>query len=56
MDADAMQRATVRFPPSLLEAVESEAERLGYRDRTEFIREACRRMIHPDALPEVDDG
>lgn len=52
MDAD-MVVVNVRMPKKTVKAIENESAKLGYPNKSEYIREAVRRMINPEIRENV---
>ncbi|MBN2250843.1 MAG: ribbon-helix-helix protein, CopG family [Candidatus Altiarchaeota archaeon] len=52
MDAD-MVVVNVRMPKKTVKAIERESGKLGYPNKSEYIREAVRRMINPEIKEDV---
>jgi Arc/MetJ-type ribon-helix-helix transcriptional regulator len=52
MDAD-MVVVNVRMPKKTVKAIENESAKLGYPNKSEYIREAVRRMINPEIREDI---
>lgn len=52
MDVD-MVVVNVRMPKKTVKAIEKESVKLGYPNKSEYIREAVRRMINPELREDI---
>jgi len=52
MDVD-MVVVNVRMPKKTVKAIEKESAKLGYPNKSEYIREAVRRMISPEIRQDI---
>lgn len=43
----------VRLPLSMMKIIKKESEKMGYQNKSEYVREAIRRMIQPTVSEKV---